>query len=133
MLHQIRGNIIKEGKKSGAVKKKNVLHCLSISSLRAVHWCLMKKEDRRVVIEILFSLSPAIHYILCKSFSWWETLTFQECTVSAQGRLFRGDVCVRLPSAVCQREMGEKGCRWEWRRGGTRRCLISGVLSHTGM
>ncbi len=42
-----RGNFIK-GEISGAVRKKNMPHCLLVSSLQAVHWCLRKKGKKKI-------------------------------------------------------------------------------------
>lgn len=65
-----------------------------------------------------------IHYFSFKVFSWKAFLTFQVYNVGPSGA-----VCVPLSEGRWSRERG----RCKWRRGRTRPCLISGMLSHTGL
>ena len=70
-------------------------HCLPVSLLQAVHWCLRKegeKEDREsCVCDLILLFSPllVIHYSFCKVFSWRALLTFQEYRVGPSGGHFR--------------------------------------------
>lgn len=134
----------------GAVRKKNMPRCLLVFLLRAVHWCLRKRKGKdggegcACDLILLFSLLLVIPYFFFSSVKptpGGRLALFKNTGLVPQG----GGAFYILGSCLCaaafdclserrggrEMEMGERSGGEREKR--TRQCLISGVLSHTGM